>query len=120
MTYSFKKIPTRSRIRTILVDLADIIYEESETLGVYKPLASAAAVLLRESANAITNPISSDQMQKDLILSALDFSHRWEEWLHKLKYDDLDHKATRVLHEMLLRFFKGAIKNWRVWKMNAC
>lgn len=115
MTYSFKKIPTRSRLRTILVDLSDIIEEESVSVRAHKPLADAAVIFLREASNAVGNPIDNAQMSKDLVISALDFSQRWENWLNGLKYGDLEHPATKVLHEMLLRLFKGYIKAYRCW-----
>lgn len=116
MTYSFKKTPTQSRVRTILIDLADIIEEES--FDVYRPLADAAVILLRESANAITNPIDSVQMNKDLIIAAMDFNQRYETWLANIRNNELGHYSERTFHEMLLRFSKGSVKAWRCWRID--
>ncbi len=110
MTYTFKKIPTRNRLRTVMVDLSDIIFEEAETLQGFKPLADAAVIFLREASDSVSRS-DNQQMNKDLIISAMDFSQRWENWLK----DSRLCTATRIFHEMLLRFFKGSVKAYRCW-----
>ena len=58
------------------------------------------------------------KLNKDLILAGIDFLQRWETWLDAVKYPDFEHGATRTFHAMIIRFSKGIVKSWRIWKID--
>ena len=46
------------------------------------------------------------------ITAVMEFQDRWELWLETAKFD---HWSSKIFHERLLRFSKGAVKRWRIW-----
>jgi hypothetical protein len=60
----------------------------------------------------------ADKFNKDLIISAMDFCQRWETWLSKLQHTDLQHRSTKIFHEFLLRYIKGCVKYYRIWRID--
>lgn len=85
---------------------------------IYIPLYFAAKTAALEIADAFdAYYISQDRklLHRNIVMSLLTFQDVWHVWLNKLQDGDLPHRATKVLHEMLLRFSKGALKAYRIW-----
>ena len=106
-----------NKVRTHLWELANTIEVEPAS-AVYRPLIEAAVIFLREASVTLDYPIDKVKMNRDLILSSLDFLQRWETWLDGLKSGSFQYSATRIFHEMLIRFSKGAIKAYRCWRID--
>lgn len=60
--------------------------------------------------------IDGTGLHRGLILAVMDFSLKWETWLDSgVRFR---HTATLVFHRLLLRAVKGAIKRWRLWRVD--
>ena len=105
-----------------LTDLADELQEVSRNDTFCKELALAASVLLKESASAIeTYSISQDgaQLNRALITSSMSFLRKWEAWLNATGPNGFNHISAYIFHEFLLRFAKGMVKSWRIWRTDS-
>lgn len=58
------------------------------------------------------------KLHRGLITAIYDFNQRWDDWIASLKPGDLEHSASKQLHEMLLRFSKGIGKCYRIWRID--
>lgn len=89
--------------------------------AVYRTLAIGGSTFTRTCAGGLDKYfVSGDpaELHKDLISAAMDFLQRWENWIDGLQPGDLTHSASKTFHQMLLRFTKGAVKSWRIWKID--
>ena len=108
-----------NKIQTHLWELANSV-ELEPVLPVYSPLKAHCVLLMREWCQALSEHTASGsadhvRLNRDLITAAMEFNQRWDDWISALRYPDLPHVSTKVFHEMLLRFSKGAVKAWRCW-----
>lgn len=97
--------------------LGEIANEQMDE--VHKPVVAAGLILGNEVADALDAFfIDNDtvKLNKFIILAMMEFTQQWESWIEGIKYPDFDHKATKVLHEILLRHSKGIIKALRIWR----
>ena len=58
----------------------------------------------------------SDRAQRDIISSCMDFTARWEVWLESTHFQA---PASKVFHEQILRWVKGSLKAWRIWRIDS-
>lgn len=82
----------------------------------YILFAVALSQFLGEASTALT--YSSDRvlaLHQSLISSSLDFIQRWDDWAASMLFEK---RATKILHEFLIRFSKGTIKAYRIWKID--
>jgi len=113
-----------SRLSTVLAScLADhlrTVTQEIQQVSVtntYKPLLDATCQMLVSVADAcdvyfidVDNKVLNDT----LLLTVMDFTQRWELWIATQRFS-----PEKTLHEFLLRFSKGAIKSWRIYRIDS-
>jgi hypothetical protein len=104
-----------TRLQHIHDDLADTSVPDS-----YAGMVSAGLFFLNDISTALYNYTDNDRMHRDLITAAMDFTQRWETWIGQIKPEDLKHPASKAFHEMLLRLSKGAVKAYRIWRIDKC
>ena len=61
---------------------------------------------------------NSPDLHKGVILASLDFIQRHETWIDTLKPGDLGSGASKIFHSSLLRFAKGMVKAYRIWRID--
>ena len=104
-------------IETVNTHLKALI-DDIDAVGQH-PLQEAAITFLKECTAAFdsyTSVPDPDSLHKSVILSALDLLQRWENWLASATFQ---HIASRVFHEFLLRFSKGMVKSYRIWRLDS-
>lgn len=77
-------------------------------------LAKAGHIFMLDISSAMDDYfITTDKVKfnRSLVSSAMEFIQRWEDWMEVTRLP----KATRVYHEFLVRFSKGAVKATRCW-----
>ena len=95
--------------------------EGTEVSTPNRPLFDAGKVALKESIAALEAYFltpDAARCNKELICAAMDFSQKWETWIEGLGPGSLKHAPSKVFHEFLLRFFKGCVKAWRIWRID--
>lgn len=88
---------------------------------IHRPLLAAGRECIVEVVTALeTHNLNRDaaRLNRELISAAMDFNQRWENWLSNLPYGRFRHPSSRVFHEFLLRFSKGSVKYWRIWRID--
>lgn len=65
----------------------------------------------------VTN--SKTDLHRNLINAGLNFSVRWESWINGLQPASLKSGASKIMHEQLLRWVKGACKAYRIWLIDS-
>ena len=104
-------------LRSMLHDI-ETYYIESPVPARYKSLYDAGIIALHElilacEANFVNRNVT--RLHQDLITVGLNFIARWEIWIDTLSYGSLKSAASKTFHEYLMRFFKGALKAYRIW-----
>ena len=85
------------------------------------PIYHAGMVALREIVNALEMYFitkDSTKLHQELISAGMNFTTRWDIWLQTLSPGDLKWNSAKVFHEYLLRFTKGALKSYRIWRID--
>ena len=85
------------------------------------PIYAAGIILLREIVVALdVYFIAQDEtkMHQEFISAGMNFITRWEIWLDALQPGSLRCVDSKVFHEYLLRFCKGILKAYRVWRID--
>ena len=114
------KMTNPKLIRELLITGRDIIVHNPYN-PIFDGFSTAAIICINECACAIeTYELDSDatRLNKGLILASIDFLQRWETWLGGVKYPSFQHNSTHTFHAMLIRFAKGAVKSWRIWRID--
>ena len=111
-----------SRVAYHLKALSDDIEDNlTATPEVFRPLAGYGVTCARSCSTALDEYFlsgDSEKLQKELMLACLDFTQQWESWLDNIHSGDLKFGASKVFHSMLLRFVKGCLKYWRIWRID--
>jgi hypothetical protein len=79
-----------------------------------------AGLLLSKDISAVLDKFyitkNKKQLHEDLITAGIAFQHRWQEWLDRSTLETFRYyPASKLFHEQLLRWYKGAIKTYRIW-----
>lgn len=107
-----------THLRALFYDLLALQSEGDWPTGPAAGFANAGMLLLSEIVGALEAyhvTHNKYDLHRACIMAGLDFSTRWETWIDSLKPADLTTVASKVFHEQLLRWFKGAIKAYRIW-----
>lgn len=92
-----------------------------KTAELYLPVRGALLLAYRDILTTLDKYfISYDctELHKDLITIGLDFIQRWEIWTNNLSRGDMRSGASKLLHISLIRFSKGIIKSYRIWRID--
>lgn len=109
-------------LRSFIKDLDSVKSAGEWPNDLYVGFYDAGVILLRDIESALQKHHifhSNIQLHRDLVTAGLDFTARWEVWLNELKPNDLSVGASKVFHEQLLRWSKGALKAWRIWLIDS-
>ena len=109
--------PVLSVVARHLKSLSDDLSNTSGSVSPeFRDLYSAALVLLAEISDSM---LSHDKVElhRRIILASMDFTQRWEMWIDSSS-ESLKYKYSKAFHEYLLRYVKGCIKGYRIWRID--
>ena len=89
--------------------------------NVQVPIYHAGMVALREIVSALDMYFitkDSAKLHQELISAGMNFTTRWDVWLQTVRPGDLKSNSAKIFHEYLLRFAKGALKSYRIWRID--
>ena len=84
-------------------------------------LYDAGLIAFRDAINALDTYFvtqNATKVHQELITVGMEFCARWERWIAGLRCGSLESAATKTFHEYLLRFTKGALKAYRIWRID--
>ena len=110
-----------THLKALLYDLQAENSEDSWPSGAIGDFVHILLLLLQEVISALETFFCTqdvEQLHRGLIFCGLDFTERWSLWITSLKSDSLQSGAEKILHEHLLRLTKGALKAYRIWRID--
>ena len=112
-----------SHLRVLLYDIETCYADGSLKIQPSsKALYEAAIIAFHETILACESYFATQdihRLHQDIIMTGMNFTMRWEIWIGTLGPCSLKSAASKTFHEYLLRFSKGALKAWRIWKIDA-
>lgn len=105
-------------LKSLIVDLE----EDSVNIPIPQRVFYDAVLILLKECNLAFDSYYvdrlSDKLHQDLIIAGMNFTTRWERYTVALKAGDFQNSASKTFHEYLLRFSKGALKYYRIWRID--
>ena len=112
-----------AHIKSLYVDLDTCRREGDWSINpAQQEIYDAGMIALRDVIEALDTyyiSINSVRLHQDLITIGMDFTLRWESWISTLGPGSLKSASSKLFHEYLLRFTKGALKYYRIWRIDS-
>lgn len=105
---------------SVLRDMAMTLYSY-EPASAHEPLVAAACRTLLDASKSLDDFEShkdSERLNRDLIGAGMDFIQQWEHWLAGIHEPQLAHSASKRFHQFMIRYAKGVLKSWRIWRID--
>ena len=107
-------------VANLLNEIAKVLYDYKPG-PVYEPLVGAACRVLLDCSNSLhfyEAHMDGERLNRDLIGIAMDFVQQWDNWFNALEAPQLKHSSSKMFHSYLLRYVKGVLKSWRIWRID--
>ncbi len=78
----------------------------------FRDAAFSAATEIEAALNGYFFDQDTAKLQQLLINAGMNFNQRWDTWAETMQFES---SASKLLHGILLRFSKGAMRHWRLW-----
>ena len=108
-----------THVKLLSTDLENIKFDNIP--DTQRPLYDAGILALKEISFALDNYFVDrleNKLHQDIIIAGMNFVTRWERFLSNLHSGSFSFGATKTFHEYLLRFIKGALKYYRIWRLD--